>query len=288
MCVRMPGVCACANACAYLTTCEPGLTIAGNIVGIYVVVFKLKGRFPILGLSHIPHHIHKTSVQRHSFKSLFVLLITARAIRTQHVGTALHNIVGIVLADVGVRVFKRSQYVGQCCFYDNTECCHGLVFTQDSLRNCNFVMFVDEYRRRKTRKCIAIAIVLCHLENTPSHINKNRKLKQRGWERQRERYKTIDLITLYNHFMWECNHLTHRSPENKRNVGRCWAKSLTAFKLDATHANIMQHSPTWCTNERNMLSPTCWHNMLRSFARALRPRANEHNMLAQHHPTFLG
>ena len=147
-------------------------------------------------------------------------------------------------------MFKRSQHVGQCCFYGNTEGGLGLIFTQDSLRNCNFVMFVDEYRRRKTRKCI------CHLENTPSHINKNRKLKQRGWERQRERYKTTDLITEYNHFMWECNHLAHRSPENKRSVGRCWAKCLTGYKLDAIYANIMQHSPTWCTNERNML---CQH-----------------------------
>ena len=83
-------------------------------------------------------------------------------------------------------------------------------------------------------------------------------------------------------------HLAHRSPENKRNAGICWAKSFTGFKLDATYANIMQHSPTWCTNERNMLCPTCWHNMLRSFARALSPlysetvkaRANERNMLA--------
>ena len=127
-----------------------------------------------------------------------------------------------------------------------------------------------EYRQWKTRKYIVIAIVLCHLENTPSHINENRELKQRGRERLwRECYKTTDLITEYNHFMWECNHLVHRSPENKRNVGICWAKGLTGFKLNATYANIMQHSLTWCTNERNMLCPTCCHNMLRSFARAL-------------------
>ena len=41
--------------------------------------------------------------------------------RTQHVGTTSPNIVGIVLANVGLRVFKRSQHVGQCCFYGNTE-----------------------------------------------------------------------------------------------------------------------------------------------------------------------
>ena len=64
----------------------------------------------------------------------------------------------------------------------------------------------------------------------------------------------MDLITEYNHLMWECNHLAHRSPENKKNVGICWAKSLNGFKLNATYVNIMQHSPTWCTNERNMLA----------------------------------
>ena len=50
----------------------------------------------------------------------------------------------------------------------------------------------------------------------------------------------------------------------------CWAKSLTGFKLDAIYANIMQHCPTWCTNERNVLCPTWWHNMLRSFAQAFK------------------
>ena len=139
------------------------------------------------------------------------------------------------------------------------ECCH----------ICPPFLVLDECRRWKTRKCIAFAFVLCHLENTSSHINKIRELKQRGRECQREYYKTIHLITEYNHLTWECNHLAHRSPENKRNVGICRAKSLTGFKLDATYDNIMQHSPTWCTNERNMFCPTCWHNMLRSFARAL-------------------
>ena len=47
--------------------------------------------------------------------------------------------------------------------------------------------------------------------------------KQRGRECQRECYKTIDLITEYNHLMWD---LSHRSPENKRNVGICWAKKV--------------------------------------------------------------
>ena len=119
-------------------------------------------------------------------------------------------------------------------------------------------------RRWKTRKCIVIAIALCHLENTPRHINKNRELKQWGRERGRERYKTIKLITSCgNATTWFICH------ENKRNVGICCAKSLTGFKLDARYANIMQHSLTWCTNERNMFCPTRWCNMLHSFARAL-------------------
>ena len=41
-----------------------------------------------------------------------------------------------------------------------------------------------------------------------------RELKQRGRERQRERYKTIDLITEYNHCTWECNHLATFSPSS--------------------------------------------------------------------------
>ena len=30
-------------------------------------------------------------------------------------------------------------------------------------------------------------------------------------------------------------------------------KKFDWFQLDAAYANIMQNSPTWCTNERNML-----------------------------------
>ena len=49
--------------------------------------------------------------------------------QTQHVGATSPNIVGIVLGDVGFRVFKRPQHVGQCCFYGNTEGNFGLIFT---------------------------------------------------------------------------------------------------------------------------------------------------------------
>ena len=66
----------------------------------------------------------------------------------------------------------------------------GLIFTQNSLLNCNVAMFVrimalDKYRRWKMRKCENASLlhfVHNHLENTLSHINKNRELKQRGRE----------------------------------------------------------------------------------------------------------
>ena len=174
-------------------------------------------------------------------------------------------------------MFKRSQHVGQCCFYCNTEGSLGLIFTKKSLKlQCCHVrpplwrsMNINDGKRENTLLLLLFSAILKILPVTKK--KKPRKLKQRRRERQRERYKTIDLITEYNHFMWECNHQAHRSPENKRNDGICWAKGLTDFKMDATYANIMQHSPTWCTNERNMFCPACWHNMLRSFARALTP-----------------
>ena len=88
--------------------------------------------------------------------------------RTQHVGTTLPNIVGF-------RVFKRPQHVGQCCFNGNTDGRLGLIFTQTfcettMLSRPSTMMALDEHRRWKTRKCIAITIALCHLENTPRHI----------------------------------------------------------------------------------------------------------------------
>ena len=69
--------------------------------------------------------------------------------RTQHVGTTLLNIVGIVLADVGFRVFKRSQ-LGNVAFtvICNTKGNLGLTFTQNSLRNCDVVTFVHHYAWR--------------------------------------------------------------------------------------------------------------------------------------------
>ena len=39
---------------------------------------------------------------------------------------------------------------------------------------------------------------------------------------------------------------------NKRNVGSCWLKSLTGFKLCATTCNNIQQHATACANGRNM------------------------------------
>ena len=147
-------------------------------------------------------------------------------------------------------MFKRSQHVGQCCFYGNTEGSLGLIFTPKlfgKLRCCHVRPPLWRWMNTdgKMRKCIPIAIFLYHLEITPSHINKNRELKQREQERHWERCKTIDLITEYNHFMWECNHLVHWSPENKRNVDICWAKRLTGSYWFQNGRNICQHHATY-------------------------------------------
>ena len=72
-----------------------------------------------------------------------------------------HNMLG----NVPFKVIPREV----CKLFAKLQCCH----VQSA------IMALDEYRRWKTRKCIAFAIVLCHLENTPSHINKNSELKQR-------------------------------------------------------------------------------------------------------------
>ena len=45
---------------------------------------------------------------------------------------------------------------------------------------------------------------------------------------------------------------TLRRSRNKRNVGSCWLKSLTGFKLCATTRNNIQQHATGCANRRNM------------------------------------
>ena len=45
---------------------------------------------------------------------------------------------------------------------------------------------------------------------------------------------------------------TLRQSRNKTNVGSCWLKSLTGFKLCATTRNNIQQHATGCANGRNM------------------------------------
>ena len=49
---------------------------------------------------------------------------------------------------------------------------------------------------------------------------------------------------------------TLRRSRNKRNVGSCWLKSLTGFKLCSTTRNNIQQHATGCANRRNMWHPT--------------------------------
>ena len=89
---------------------------------------------------------------------------------------------------------------GNVAFYGNTEGSLGLIFSQTlcettMLSRSSAIMHGARWiQTMENAKCIAIAIAiaLCHLENTPRHINKNRELKQWGRERRRQRYKTRD------------------------------------------------------------------------------------------------
>ena len=58
-----------------------------------------------------------------------------------------------------------------------------------------------------------------------------------------------------------CKHIQHRCnrlqrSRNKRNVGSCWVKSLTSFKLCATTPNNMQQQATGRANGWNLYNPT--------------------------------
>ena len=67
---------------------------------------------------------------------------------------------------------------------------------------------------------------------------------QQCWDLLEELYKRIQHCCA-----------TLRRSRNKRNVGSCWLKSLTGFKLGATkkitRINIQQHA-TGCANRRNI------------------------------------
>ena len=60
--------------------------------------------------------------------------------------------------------------------------------------------------------------------------------------------------------------------QNKRNVGSCWLKSLTGFKLCATTCNKCNRvcKRTQHVTSNNLLHVSCWPTMLRPFARGFR------------------
>ena len=62
---------------------------------------------------------------------------------------------------------------------------------------------------------------------------------------------------------------TLRRSRNKTNVGSCWLKSLTGFKLCATITNNMQQGVQHVTSNN---AGSCWPTMLRPFARGLTRR----------------
>ena len=105
--------------------------------------------------------------------------------------------------------------------------------------------FQDRFKRLRFE-----VFTLCHLQNTPSHINKNKSPWIPSHESFTVRMREPNNVRSVQTNTTCCDMLQSREQK------KCWhmlGKSLTGFKLDATYANIMQHSPTWCTNERNML-----------------------------------
>ena len=67
-----------------------------------------------------------------------------------------------------------------------------------------------------------------------------------------------------------------RRSRNKRNIGSCWLKSLTGFKLCATTCNRV------CKRTQHITSnnvESCWSTMLRPFVRRLRMCWNTLNYL---------
>ena len=77
---------------------------------------------------------------------------------------------------------------------------------------------------------------------TGSYKKGLRELKQRGRERQLERYKTIDLVTEYNHFTWECNHLPTFLPsslesERENLISGVFLESVNV-RLSTNHFNL--------------------------------------------------
>ena len=79
---------------------------------------------------------------------------------------------------------------------------------------------------------------------------------------------------------------TLRRSQNKRNVGSCWLKSLTSFKLCATTSNNMQQG---VQTDASCNIQQCWELLptkLRPFGRGLRLRANGRHIVDQQLPTL--
>ena len=91
-----------------------------------------------------------------------------------------------------------------------------------------------------------------------------RELKQHGDERERERYKTIDLIAEYNNFTWERNQLTTflsslETEREKLNFGVLlrtwtWVWIVIYFVLLKNEATSFFHSHTFVQNQMKRMS----------------------------------
>ena len=73
-----------------------------------------------------------------------------------------------MLGNVAFTVIPRGIWV----WYLTKTLCETAMLSRSSA-----IMAFDEHRWWKTRKCIAIAIVPCHLVKSPRHISKNREFK---------------------------------------------------------------------------------------------------------------
>ena len=102
------------------------------------------------------------------------------------------------------------------------------------------------------------SIVLC--------LSYTRELKQQGRERQRERYKTIDLRAEYNRCTWECHHLatfppscleTERENLNSRVLSRTWTLEYESFQYSCSfknRASNFSYSNTFRQNKKKPMS----------------------------------
>ena len=99
-------------------------------------------------------------------------------------------------------------------------------------------------------------------------------LKKNITRRVRRRFHEANIVGVPCKRAQNCCATLRRS-QNNRNVGTCWAKSLTSFKLYATSANKCQHccgSMQTDATSHNIVGPNnvgcCWPGMLGPFASA--------------------